>query len=144
MLPGPALISPGPGMLQAASAPQGPAMQMNTGQTAANDRTWAHDELERVAALLGHHWRVWYVETPYSPVSAFQWSARPKGARIATCSASAPDELVEAVREYVADLTLHVADARAELEAIPPSEPGRYQVVRDLICALEALTGEAA
>jgi hypothetical protein len=93
---------------------------------------------------LGDDWAVWYVATPYDPVGPFAWSAKPCQAFIATCSASTPDELVEAVREYVADLTLHLADARAELEGIAPSRPGRYQVVRDLVDALEALKATAA
>lgn len=105
---------------------------------------WARAELVRVAAILGDEWTVWYVATPYDPVGLSTWCAKPCGARVATCSASAPDELVEAVREYVADLTLHLADARAELESIPPSRPGHYQVVRDLVDALQALQVTAA
>jgi hypothetical protein len=112
-------------------------------QTSEQTKTWADRELQRVAAILGDDWTVWYVATPYDPVSPFSWSAKPCGARIATCSASAPDELAEAVREYVADLTLHLADARAELEGIAPSRPGRYEVVRDLVDALQALRAAA-
>ncbi len=107
-------------------------------------KVWARGELSRVAAIVGGDWIVWFVATPYDPVSPFAWCAMPRGARAATCSAAAPGELVEAVGEYVAGLSVHLADARAELEAIAPSRPGRFEVVRDLVDALEALTVTAA
>lgn len=113
-------------------------------QTSDEVKVWARGELVRVAAILGDDWLAWYVETPYDPGSPFTWCAKPCGARAATCSAAAPGELVEAVREYVAGLSVHLADARAELEAIAPSRPGRFELVRDLVDALEALKVTAA
>ncbi len=104
----------------------------------------ARGELVRVAAILGDDWTVWWVATPYDPASPFTWCAKPRGARVATCLAAASSELVEAVREYAAGLTVHLADAREELERIAPSQPGRYEVVRDLVDALEALQAAAA
>lgn len=70
------------------------------------------------------------------------WSAQPAGAMGAVITdAASTDELIQAVRSYEATLPGHLADARMNLQACPPTGIGqdRAAVLRALISALEAV-----
>jgi hypothetical protein len=97
--------------------------------------TWADRAHARIRQQLGPRWEIWFVPTPYDPAGRYFWSARPAGAEIATSVKRTPDDLLEAVREYVKDLPEHIEDTRRRLEA-PDLTEAQRRVLRALLAAL--------
>lgn len=111
-------------------------MQPNTGP-----RTWADEQLASLSERFPE-WDFWYVPTYMGPSSG-TWCARPSGAMIATCNASTPDDMAEAITEFQVGIADHIQAARTELES-PRLGDGRRNVLEQLLAALTRLQGITA
>jgi hypothetical protein len=96
---------------------------------------WADKEAERIYALIGDLWEIWYVVFDDEPAKA-SWQARPIGAGVSVVSAGTPDELVSAVIAYVVELPAHINEEREKLRDAGPTWHGYRETHTNRLDAL--------
>ena len=96
---------------------------------------WADREAERVYALIGQLWDVWYVVHGDDCCKA-SWQAKPIGASTSVVSAATPDELVSAVIAYVDQLPDHIEATRQKLRDADETWIGYVAMLNSRLTAL--------
>lgn len=99
---------------------------------------WADLEAERVYARIGPLWDIWYVVHGDNHAEA-SWQGRPIGAGVSVVSAATSDELVPAIRAYVAELPTHIEAERVKLRDADSGWHGYRQTHTQRLSALLAL-----